>query len=72
MDIEEVANAACKHLPDGYVASLCMEKGAAWVELHAPDGGKLALPDSTDKDLVEQVNDAIAVANGFMPELNDG
>lgn len=72
MDIEQLANAACKHLPEGYIASLQMENGAAWVELHGPEGEKLNLPDSADKDLVDQFNDAIAVANGFMPELNHG
>lgn len=72
MDIEKLADATCKHLPNGYDVSLCMENGAAWVELHNEEGIKLNLPDSADKGLVEQVNDAIAVANGFMPELNNG
>ena len=39
-----------------------MERGAAWVMLHNQNGDFVELPDSTDKTLEQQVNDALCVA----------
>ena len=67
-----VANRVCEHLPEGYVLSLAMENGAAWVELVDADGNYVALPDSAEKNIDEQINDALCVACGIeMPELDD-
>lgn len=60
-----MANRVCRHLPVGWELRLCMENGAAWVTLHKSDGGIAELPDSTDKRLEEQVNDALCIANGW-------
>ena len=64
MDIQEIANKVCKHLPDGYELILFMENGAAWFEMYN-DRKPIELGDSTDKTLVEQINDALCIANGF-------
>lgn len=61
--IDVVANRVCKHIPGDCVISLCMENGAAWVELGKDRKGRVDLPDSADKTLIEQLNDALCVAN---------
>ena len=61
--IEDAANKVCANLPDGCVVALCMEEGAAWVELFDPQGDRRLLPDSADKTLIEQLNDAVDMAN---------
>ena len=62
MFVLALANRVCQHLPDGWELRLCMEKGAAWVTLHNPDGGTIELPDAGDKSLEQQVNDALCEA----------
>jgi hypothetical protein len=62
-DIEGAINGICEHLPDGWVIKLCAEKGAAWVECWGPGGGS-QLPDSADKDLWEELNDAFKMVLG--------
>ena len=65
MFVLELANHVCRHLPDGWELRLCMEKGAAWVTLHNPDGDTIELPDAADKSLEQQVNDALCEALGW-------
>ena len=65
-----MAENCCKHLPVGWGLALHMENGSAWVELETPRGGAVTqkashLLDSADKDLYEQINDALNYANGF-------
>ena len=55
----------CLHIPEGYEIRLCMEEGSAWVELWLPGENKTELPEPADKTLLEQLNDAICVANGW-------
>lgn len=62
MDIFDAINDACKVLPDEWIISLQMENGSAHVELYDPDGNEIELPDSADKDLAEQINEAIETA----------
>ena len=64
-ELQIMANAVCMHIPPGYVISLCMEEGAAFVQLGKDGVGFINLPDSTDKTLLEQLNDALCVANGW-------
>lgn len=63
--LKEIAEKVCKNVPHGFIISLCMENGCAWVELDKL-GRHIPLPDSADKTLVEQLNDALCVANGFI------
>jgi len=63
--LKEIAEKICLHVPHDYIISLCMESGAAWVEMEKL-GKHIPLPDSADKTLVEQLNDALCVANGFI------
>jgi hypothetical protein len=51
------------------VLSLCMENGAAWVELGVDRIGNVKLPDSADKTLINQINDALCVAIGWNGDL---
>ena len=62
---DDTINRACGHLPHGLILSLHMENGAAWVTLDTADGVNLALPDSADCTIYEQLNDALCAANGF-------
>ena len=66
MFVQAMANRVCKHLPEGWQLDLCMERGAAWVQLSNPDGDGVSLPDAADKSLEEQINDAICAATGFV------
>ncbi len=63
--LNDVVNKIAKHIPDGYIVSLCIENGSAWVELGETFSGNRPLPDSTDKNLIEQLNDALCIANGW-------
>jgi len=63
--IDDVANRACKNLPDGFEIQLCMENGSAWVSLIDNAGRLRALPDQADKTITEQLNDALCVSRGF-------
>ena len=62
----ETVNKICAQLPEGWLISLEMESGAAWVDLYK-DGGIVDLPDPSDKTIIEQLNDALCVAKGFKP-----
>jgi hypothetical protein len=63
--LQGIANKVALHTPKGYVISLCIEDGAAWVDLGKDFEGSIQLPDSADKNLLEQLNDALCVANGW-------
>lgn len=65
MYVRVLANAVAKHLPKGYVLSLNIERGAAWVELLDPLERPVKLPDAADKTLEQQVNDALCAACGW-------
>jgi len=60
-----LANNVCQQLPEGWQLNMCMERGAAWVQLSNPDGNDVILPDAADKSLEQQVNDALCVARGW-------
>jgi hypothetical protein len=65
MFVLAMANRVCQHLPDGWELRLCMDHGAAWVELSDMNGDEWVLPDAADKTLEQQVNDALCVARGW-------
>lgn len=60
----ETVNKICAQLPERWVISLCMENGAAWVEMTYKERS-CKLPDPTDKTIIEQLNDALCVATGW-------
>ena len=62
---QATAERVCKHLPEGFEIHLCMEHGAAWVKLLDAHGDSVELPDSADKSIDEQLNDALCVATGW-------
>ncbi len=61
--LQETANETCRNVKPGYTIKLAMEEGAAWVELTGPDGYEIDLPDSADKTIEQQINDAIAASH---------
>lgn len=66
--LSDIANRVSRHLPEGWVLSLNIENGSAWVSLENTNkqyGRFPMLPDAADKTLLEQINDALCVANGF-------
>ena len=66
LSVQEIANTVAQFLPDGYEIRLCLERGAAHVELWAGCGDiDVLLPDATDKSLYQQINDALCVACGW-------
>ena len=65
MDLFEIVNKICGHLQEHHIISLDMENGYAGVSLTDTEGNYIELPDSTDKTLIEQLNDALCVANGW-------
>ena len=62
----EIVNKICNQLPEGWLISLEMESGAAWVDLYE-GSGIVELPDPTDKTIIEQLNDALCMSKGFKP-----
>lgn len=63
-DINEIAEQCCGRLPTGFILSIRFENGCAFVELEE-NGNNIELPDSADKNLVEQTNDALCVSLGW-------
>ncbi len=61
-DIQAVASRVCGQIPEGWEVQLCMERGAAWVTLRDTNGDFHPLPDSADKSIEEQINDALDTA----------
>jgi hypothetical protein len=57
-----VANRVCRDLPEGFELRVCMERGAAWVMLTNEYGDGIVLPDSADKSIDEQIEDAMQAA----------
>lgn len=60
--LDEAMQKAAGHLPCGWIVSVCCERGAGWVELSNPDGDHINFDTSPDKNLAEQIDDAIAHA----------
>lgn len=65
----ETINRICAQLPLGWSIELCMANDEshdrAWVRLIDSRGKHLSLPNSSDKTIVEQLNDALCVAKGW-------
>jgi hypothetical protein len=59
MKIADAANMAARHLPIGWQVNLSIERGAGWIDLWNEDGDKVEFPTSPDKDLAEQISDAV-------------
>ena len=62
----DIVNKICGAIPEGFEMTLCMGNGAAWVILHDPAGELVELPDSADTTIIQQLNAALCVANGFV------
>lgn len=63
-----VINEVCGQLPLGWELQLCMERGAAWVELVNPEGDRVELPDTADESIEEQIREALGVARELAGE----
>lgn len=62
MSLWNTINNCADKLPKGYVIKLGIENGSAWVELYDDQDQEITLPDSTDKNLQEQLLDALITA----------
>ena len=71
MSLELATGLAARDLPEGYVIRLCVEKGAAWVEVTSP-GGSVVPIDGTDLELFEQMLAALKLVNRPTPPVNQG
>lgn len=65
-----VVNEVCGQLPLGWELQLCMERGAAWVELVNPEGDRVELPDAADQSIEAQIREALGMACELAGELN--
>lgn len=65
MTIDEAMQKAAGVLPDGWQIYIGVEHGAAWIELHNPEGDGVNFDSSPDKTLAEQIDDAILEANSW-------
>jgi hypothetical protein len=61
-ELESKIEDVCRAIPDDMMINICMENGAAFVTLGCDHVGYIELPDSSDKSLVEQLDDALCVA----------
>ena len=61
MSLWNTVNQLAEKLPEGYVVKLGIENGSAWVELF-DELNEIDLPDSTDRNLQEQLTDALTTA----------
>ncbi len=62
--LSDLADDVCLYVPIGYEISLNFESDGICVVL-TKCGHHVELPDSADKSIAEQINDALLVANGF-------
>ncbi len=62
--LQAIVNAVCLHTPKGVEIRLCINSETAWVEYYRSKCPE-PLPDTADKTLLEQLNDALCVANGW-------
>ena len=65
-----VIDKVAEQVPAGYIISLRIENGSAWVELDRVEGPRRArgiqqLPDPADKSLQDQLMDALCVSQGW-------
>ena len=66
INLERMVDIICGHLPTGWTVALEMEKGSATVNAVDDFGNFATLPDTADKTIIEQLNDALLVANGWV------
>ena len=65
MNLNEAVELAAKDLPGGYIITLEIENGAAWIELVRPDGIEWGFADDidgADRTLAEQIKYAMDIA----------
>lgn len=62
--LQEVANAACRDLPDGWWIEIYLELGSGFMTLFDSAGNEVEVPGYDQNLLSEQVYDAIEIANG--------
>ena len=65
LTLQQAANAACRHLPDGWVISLRLEKDAGCFDLITPDGDFIDHTVFQGESLAEELNEMLNIANGF-------
>ena len=76
MKLTDHAEFLCKHLPEGWSISIELERGAATVKAHRPDGSEV-MTDDGESDVDEQVRAAYRLAldetkaNAKMPDFED-
>ena len=63
--LQQAANAACQHLPEGWQISLYLEKDAGYFELTNPDGDNIDPVAFQGESLTEELNEMLNIANGF-------
>jgi hypothetical protein len=59
MSLMDTINNVCHELPGSHYLYIGMEYGSAWVECFNNKGDQVELPDSTDKTLEEELQDAL-------------
>ena len=68
VSLQDAANKICKHLPEGFEIRLCMENGAAWVEMRDDHVDVSGLVDMDNIFLATQLNNALCVARGWLEQ----
>ena len=48
MTLDELANKVCGELPEGHVVTICLERGAGWIEIENMDLGEMPFDDDMD------------------------
>jgi len=69
MSLWNTVNKVCSQLPKGFQINLCMENGSAWVQAYDDQDNEINLPDSTDKQLQEELNDALTESINIYKEI---
>ncbi len=60
--LEAAFKEAAEHLPVGWIVKLCVENGAAWVELLSPDDEEIDV-DTADLTLTAVIQKAISLSH---------
>lgn len=63
--LQDIVNALSRHIPKGFVISICIEDGEVWVQLKNSDSEYVDRLPSQNRTLLEQLNNALCIALGW-------
>lgn len=64
MTLHELANQACRDLPEGWIIEIHLERGSGYIDLFNPNGDLIEIPGYDQNSLDTQFIDVLRIARG--------